>query len=446
MSDVTNKTTTTTLAATILTFYVRTLLENMEPWLVHYQFAKKVSFPKNTGKTCDFRRMTTFNPATTPITEGIIPDAHSLEMENVQKSIEQYGDVIKTTDLLEITSFDPLITEAIEMSGQQAARTIDILIRDEAAVGNNVRFSGTNSARYTLAPTDVLDGDDLRLTKRDLVNNNCPYMEGGNGKKKNPRAIFIAIISPHVLYDLEKDEVYLAAVKAQNIEALYYGEVSTWQGFRLVESQVAKKFFAWNTDAYSTDGKTANVLYELEMTVASWDNGTKTITIDEALSAAQAAALAGKEILVIDGDDDTEHYTTIVSATEGVEGAATLVIEDNAASLTITPTDGDEIIPGNAGKTALPVAATLCFGKDAYACINIQGIGDGNMGGVEVIVEPRTGGGPLNPLHQIATIGWITRAFAAMILYQERIYRIESGYTGSSTDTNPDIPINPLED
>lgn len=61
----TNTTQTSSLQATSLkTWYDRTLLENMRPKLVHYEYAQKRPVPKNGGRTVDFRKWTPFEAVT----------------------------------------------------------------------------------------------------------------------------------------------------------------------------------------------------------------------------------------------------------------------------------------------------------------------------------------------------------------------------------------------
>jgi N4-gp56 family major capsid protein len=67
------------------------------------------------------------------------------------------------------------------------------------------------------------------------------------------------------------------------------------------------------------------------------------------------------------------------------------------------------------------VAATLVFGRDAYGVIDIDGQN------VRAIVKPAGSAGTADPLDQVSTIGWKAAGFAAKILQNAWLVRIESG-------------------
>lgn len=66
------------------------------------------------------------------------------------------------------------------------------------------------------------------------------------------------------------------------------------------------------------------------------------------------------------------------------------------------------------------VAATLVFGKDAYGVIDIEGQN------VRAIVKPAGSAGTADPLEQLSTVGWKADGFAAKILQNGWLVRIES--------------------
>ena len=81
------------------------------------------------------------------------------------------------------------------------------------------------------------------------------------------------------------------------------------------------------------------------------------------------------------------------------------------------------ILSGGSG--GAKVYATLFFGKNAFGVVDPEGMG------LELIVKDKeTVGGPLN---QFSTVGYKFEA-ATKILYQERMVRVESGYTFSGED------------
>lgn len=77
-----------------------------------------------------------------------------------------------------------------------------------------------------------------------------------------------------------------------------------------------------------------------------------------------------------------------------------------------------------AGASQADVGATLVFGEDAYGVVDLGAVGDSP---VRSIIKPLGLAGSSDPLDQIATVGWKVEGFAATILNQDWIVRIEHG-------------------
>ena len=127
----TNTTASSGIAPEIKTFYDRTLLERMKPNLPFLKYGQKRPIPKGNGKTIEFRKFNSLAPATTPLNEGEPPVAKELSVTTVTATVKQYGDVVEVTDVLSTTSYDPIITETVELEGEQAGETLNIVVRDE---------------------------------------------------------------------------------------------------------------------------------------------------------------------------------------------------------------------------------------------------------------------------------------------------------------------------
>jgi len=75
------------------------------------------------------------------------------------------------------------------------------------------------------------------------------------------------------------------------------------------------------------------------------------------------------------------------------------------------------------GASGANVASTLVFGKDAYGVVDLGG------NNVRAIIKNRGSAGTADPLNQISTVGWKVEGFAAKILQNAWIVRIENGYS-----------------
>ncbi len=79
------------------------------------------------------------------------------------------------------------------------------------------------------------------------------------------------------------------------------------------------------------------------------------------------------------------------------------------------------------GNGGCAVYHTLCFGKDAYGKVELEG------GTMEMIVKQMGSAGTADPLNQRGTVGW-KGTHAAALLHEERIVDIISGSSYSDVD------------
>ena len=226
------------LSAEMKTFYDMTLIDEAQAALVHDQFGQKRPIPKNGGKTIEFRKFAALAKATTPLTEGVTPDGKGLTVSTITASVNQYGDYITQSDVLELTSLDNTILEATKLLGRQAGLTLDTVVR-------NVLQSGTN---VTYCPK-VANGAETAVTSRSGLDNTCQLtvkviqqvvakLRAQNAPTINGK--YVAIIHPYVAYDLMRDPEWIDAHKYAKPDNLYEGEIGEVAGVRFVQTSEAK--------------------------------------------------------------------------------------------------------------------------------------------------------------------------------------------------------------
>jgi N4-gp56 family major capsid protein len=241
--DVVNATNSAELSAEMKTFYDKALITLAGPRLVHEQFGQKKPIPKGGGKIIEFRKFSKLPKALTPITEGVTPTGNKLKVSAVTASVDQYGDYIEQTDLLELTAIDNTIVEATKELADQAGLTLDTIVRNELIAGTNVMFVpkvGAGGAETEVTSRSALD-DTCRLRVKDVFTAaaelkavNAPKIDGA----------YIAIIHPYVAFDLMQDagDKWMDIQKYKNPEKIYQGEIGMLGGVRFVESTEAKIF------------------------------------------------------------------------------------------------------------------------------------------------------------------------------------------------------------
>lgn len=395
-----NVTTQASMSVTMKTFYSKYLLENTRENIVFSQFGKREAIH---GNTVEWRKFNTFPKALTPLTEAVIPTGKTFGMTAITASTTQHGDYVCISDRLELESYDNVLMGATEELGAAKGATYDTLTRNVLVAGTNVYYApkksgGSETAvehRYEIDPTATLDATLVNRVATVMKNNKVPKIDGK----------YIWIIHPSQAYDLRESKGWLDAHVYANVTPLYNGEIGELHGFRFIEAPEVKVY----RGAPLTEGSDS-------LTVASAVSSSATVPVSEAITAADATALAGRTITVAGSSTEL----TISSATAGAAGAAYLTL---SASTSIDANKKLYATGGGADNAA--VYASIAFGKDAFAIVDPEGEGQ------QMYIKDKSEIG--GPIEQFSTVGYKFN-FGAKILYQERLIRVETGSYFSNVD------------
>ena len=108
------------LSPEMKTYYEKRLIDIASPKLVHDQFGDFYPIPRNGGKSIEFRRYSPLAKASKPLTEGVTPNGNNLNVTAVTCDLEQYGDWIGLSDMLDMTAIDNNVVQATRLLGNQA--------------------------------------------------------------------------------------------------------------------------------------------------------------------------------------------------------------------------------------------------------------------------------------------------------------------------------------
>ena len=112
-------TTTTQVDPGMEIFYDRLLLEANRADYIMGTFAVRKRIPRGSSKKIKFRRYSALSAATTPLTEGITPAGSQLAKTDLEAEVQQYGDFVHLTDVVDLVNEDPVLARtAIELSEQ----------------------------------------------------------------------------------------------------------------------------------------------------------------------------------------------------------------------------------------------------------------------------------------------------------------------------------------
>ena len=233
-----NVTTDSKLSAENKTFYDRALVEEAGPNLIHGQFGQKRPIPKNGGKRIQFRRYASLPKALKPLTEGVTPEGRKLSATAVEAEVNQYGDFVCLSDVLDLTAIDNNVLEATKAVGRQAGLTLDTITRNVLQSGTNVFYCPKVGANGVQTPVTDRSGLDKTCTLTvDVVKKVAAMLKAANAPKID--GDYVCILHPYVAYDIMSDPRWEEMHKYTTPENMYQGEIGRIAGVRFVETSEA---------------------------------------------------------------------------------------------------------------------------------------------------------------------------------------------------------------
>ncbi len=247
---------TTGLTGEMQTYYESKFLERAKQTLIHREGAQKSVQGKHSGKTIQFNLYAPLANATTPLTEGTNPADSNISASTVSATLAEYGNVVRISKLLSLTSIDRDAKEKTELLGQNMGETLDQLTRDELFSGATVQLAGAKAALTDVAASNTLSAAEVRKALRTLrVNKAMPYADG----------YMMGKIGPYSEYDLLGDSTWVNAHTYKDGDNLYTGEVGKLYGVRFLRT-TQQKSEASTVSVYSNfiHGANAFGVYNLE--------------------------------------------------------------------------------------------------------------------------------------------------------------------------------------
>lgn len=246
----TQTTASSDLSGEMKTYYSDYLIDLVEAELIHDQFGQKHPIPQNGGKKIEFRQWDVLPEMTTALTEGVTPDGQSLKMSTIEASVEQYGGYVTISDMLKLTTVDPVMVQATKAIASQAGRSLDTITREVLNAGTVVQYGGGKTSRAALDYTDATTNCNLTVSD---VKKAVRYLESQNAPKIN--GYYVGILHPFCKFDLMNDPEWLKPHQYADTSNIYANEIGEIAGVRFVQNTRAKVFEkagASNANVYST--------------------------------------------------------------------------------------------------------------------------------------------------------------------------------------------------
>lgn len=231
--------TSSTLSVQFQKYFDPQLLTQVLQDLELAKFAQKGKrLPGNAGaKNISFMRFNAPSASNVQtLTEGTPPtNTTDLTLTEVNVTLNQYGEILKLTDVLTYTTLYQMAGQAVKLLGQDCALHVDTLIRDTivgAVTGTGQRryaqgttnFSGLSAASNSggkFIMTDLLDAVTQLKIQRALK---------FNGKN------YVCIAPPQVSRDITNDDDFMKVSTYANAGNIYNNELGMFHGCKILEA------------------------------------------------------------------------------------------------------------------------------------------------------------------------------------------------------------------
>jgi N4-gp56 family major capsid protein len=228
------------------TFYDRMLLERTVPMLVHNKFGQVKRIPANGGRIIEWRKFSALSTATTPLVEGTLyTNLKDLTVTAITGTVAQYGDAVGFSDLVSVVAIDPIMAETTKILAEQAAQTIDELVRDVLVAGSTVEYANARASRVTVAANDnfaAMDGATSTQTGGSLIDLRLIALTLELNRARKIGGYWQAITHPRVMYDIQSSIEWRELQLYNQTNRIIDGSVGEIYGIKFWVTDVAKVF------------------------------------------------------------------------------------------------------------------------------------------------------------------------------------------------------------
>lgn len=323
-----------------------------------------------------------------PLTESTDVVGGSVTDHQVSFTVQEYGNAIGTTELLDLLSYHGPISNIVRtLLGPSQALTMDTLARNMLWNANNrslldntqqgpmfKSYVGTGvTSRATLDPTtSVMTSEVARAAAHRMTIRRVPTIGG-------QQPSYVCITHPSVTYDLRNDPYWKDAMLYAGATSIFTGEEGMIHGVRFIKSDRAR----------IANGGALHSQTTLSANIAA---GVNAITV-----ASATGLVVGTEIsLHHTGVSTTNAVPTTWIAPDGQDATTEEMIIKAISGTTITFTQ-KTLLPHNAGDYVTDAL-------DVYPMVMLGGIAPMGKG---IVVPPEIRVSlPTDKLRRMSFVGW----------------------------------------
>lgn len=411
--------------------------------LVAYQFGQQLTLEKNSGATYTATRYERLPLPFAPLSEGVAASGESITIAQVSATAQQWGDLVRITDVADMTIKHPLFQQAVRLIGMQQPETVERNTFNILMTATQVNYANSRANRASVIATDVLTPLEIGKVVGSLRTFGAPAYGGPSGeqvkkdadKRRNVQSDpsvkphYVALVHPLVEQDLLQNSTISNAFSYSGINALYNGELGEWGGARFCRSNMIPYWTGVaqvNGTGSTSGGGFATGTYYIQVTGAPAAtsveqriyqvSGSISLTGPTASISVTVPTLAGYVFNVYVGTSTSPTNLALCASgpTSGpLAGQATQLASGSTVVLTGT---GVSQTPPAAPATGVTVYPTFFFGTDAYGQVVLD----------NVEYQYLKNADKSDPHNQTRVISW-KMMYGTIILNNAYMARVESG-------------------
>ena len=350
--------------------------------LVLASFGRKEKLPQRMSRSIRLVRFRRFNLPTSPLTEGVPPDAVQMSTENVDVSLDQWGIVGLLSDVGDITIHHNGLNMMTERTGTAIAEVLERETANTLLAGGIVRYATGAATRALLTGAVYATTADVVFATVSLRSLGAASMSDG---------LFGGVMPPQVEGDITgNDTTFTAAAQQAQLRALQYAEIGVWQGVRWKRGNFLPYFqavaaptsgAATATRAQFTAGTLGGSLAtdNYLLTVVARDISTdyeRRISIESANIAVTGATGIITVVLPSSTNYTYDLYMRddTASAVSYLVAGASRLAAGSTFIITTEPSSGPSVPAAVGNSAGDEVFVSFIFGEDAFFTVELSGM------------------------------------------------------------------------
>jgi len=420
--------------------------EEVEPLarrqLIAYQFGKPLKLDINRGTTYTASRYERLPLPFAALQEGVAPAGEGMTLAQVSATAQQWGDLVRVTDVANLTIKHPLFQQAMQLVSLQLPETLERNTMNTLLAGVQINYVNSRASRAALVATDVLSPTEIYRAYGSMLTYGVPRFLGDEREdmmkeagaradaSKSPANMehYVAMIHPLPTQDMRQNATVANAWSHNDLNRLYNNELGEWGGARFCSSNMIPYWIGVADPATNTPSAAGGALatnsYFIQITGAPAQTSVEQ-RIYQVSAAVVVTGPTGSITVVLPTVANYVFNVYIGTSTSptnlglSASGPATGPLAGQATQLasgsTVIVTGiGASQTPPAAPATGITVFPTFMIGNHSYGQVLLE----------NPEFHYLTGADKSDPLNQTRVVSWKV-FYGSIILNQAFLMRIE---------------------